>query len=230
MIGQIAKKDLLQNRKHGIQTLENCFYASDVIYETTLWALTYFKTKLGKLSKEKLFCFFQLLLDLNAIENSIAKRPTFDEYSVYKFTEVVIGLYFSEGFVDKITNKFAQLQIVNKFIHKKENVVDFYQRAFHSTDKLDIRNMKYRLKVYKSVFIGSEMVDWLKKNYCNLELERYGYTVLGECFRQLKAFDHAVCEHSMKDGYFFYKIREETEFMYNIIQKYEMDDSNSLQC
>jgi hypothetical protein len=55
MIGQMTKKDMIQNRKHGMLSLENCFDASDVIYETTLWALTYFKKKLGKLTKDKLF-------------------------------------------------------------------------------------------------------------------------------------------------------------------------------
>jgi hypothetical protein len=224
MIGQMTKKDMIQNRKHGMLSLENCFDASDVIYETTLWALTYFKKKLGKLTKDKLFFFFQLLLDLNAIENTIVKGHTFDENSIYNFTETVIGLHFSEGFVDKITQKFSQLQNINKFIHKKENVVDFYQNAFYSSEKLSIRNMKYRWKIYKSVFVGSEMIDWIKKNYSHLELDSYGYTVLGECFRQF------VCEHPMKDEFFFYKMREETEFMYNIVQKYEMDDSNSLQC
>jgi hypothetical protein len=40
----------------------------------------------------------------------------------------------------------------------------------------------------------------------------------------LKAFDHTVCEHPLRDDYFFYRMREEEEFLVQILCKYEDDE------
>jgi hypothetical protein len=222
----LNQNDFVKNRKTLLKTFEHCFVASEVLEELLFWNLKHYKDKFGRLTKDKILLLLQVLTDLNAIEHVEDKDKEFsDTASYFRFTEPVIGSRLTDSdFLSKISENFAQFKIVNKFINSSESVKDFYDLAFCSSDGLDIRNRTYHLRTYKSVFLGSEAVSWIRKKYEHLGLTRYGATVLGECFRQLKAFDHTVCEHPLRDDYYFYRMREEEEFLVQILCKYEDDN------
>jgi hypothetical protein len=191
------------------------------------WNLKYNREKFGKLTKEDVVQFLQVLTDLNAIEHVSDKERSFqDDDSLFRFTDTVTGSRLIDNeFLSKITQNFTQFKIINKFIQSSESVKDFYDLAFCSNgDGLDIRNRTHHLKTYKTVFLGSETVTWIQKKYEHLGLTRYGATVLGECFRQLKAFDHSSAEQPLRDESIFYKMREEEEFLVQILAKYEDDE------
>jgi hypothetical protein len=221
--GLLNEKNLIQNRKILLKSYENCFIASEIIEVTLMWILKTLKNKFGKINQEKILVLYQALVDLMIIENVSDKdKPFIDNGSFFKFCFPMENVK-SELMLKSLEN-FEQFKIVNQFIMKSENMKDFYDLAFCSEDGLDIRNRTYHLKVYKSVFLGSEAVSWIKEKYSHLGLNLYGATVLGECFRQLKAFDHTVCEHPLRDDYFFYRMREEEEFLVQILCKYEDDE------
>jgi hypothetical protein len=221
--GLLHQNNLIQNRKNLLKSYENCFIASEIIQVTLMWALKTLKNKFGKINQEKIIVLYQTLFDLMIIENLSEKDQTFnDNGSFFRFTSRLDNV--QSEFMSRSLENFDQFKIVNQFIMKSENMKDFYDLAFCSNDGLDIRNRTYHLKVYKSVFLGSEAVAWIKEKYSHLGLNLYGATVLGECFRQLKAFDHTVCEHPLRDDYYFYRMREEEEFLVQILCKYEDDE------
>eukprot|EP01080_Neovahlkampfia_damariscottae_P005896 gene5896-9724_t len=225
IIVHLNKVYAIQNRKHLLKTYSNCFICSEVAEWLLFWNLKYHQDKFGKLIKQDIVHLLQLLTDLEAIEHVSDKDRLFqDDGAFFRFTKPVSGSKLLDSdFVTKITENFKQFKIVHKFIQSSESVKDFYDLAFAGDDGLDIRNRTYHLKTYRTVFLGSETVSWIKKKYENLGLSRYGATVLGECFRQLKAFDHSHCDHPLRDDHLFYKMREEEEFLIQILAKYEDD-------
>eukprot|EP01080_Neovahlkampfia_damariscottae_P004990 gene4990-8588_t len=140
--------------------------------------------------------FLEFFTDINVIQHVVDKDKKFsDEFLFFKFSEAVIGSKLTDqDFLTRIRRNFTQFKIVFKFVANPENVNKFYDHAFSGKDGIDIRNRTYHLKTYKSVFLGNEIVSWIQKHYNNLGLNRYGAVILGECFRQLHAFDHSHAE------------------------------------
>ena len=67
---------------------------------------------------------------------------------------------------------------------------------------VEIKNRVYKFKIYPQCFIGSEAVDWLKKQY---NISRSDAIELGQRLRDEKWLHHVCDEHDFEDGYFFYR-------------------------
>ena len=215
------KENVISNKTYHLKTYEHCFVANETVDKIYEWTTT--TENLSHLTKEDIIYFLIFLSDINGIEHVVDKDKKFAyEYLFFRFSEPVIGSKLTDqDYLTKMKENFNQFKIIHEFIKSSENVKDFYDVAFASDDGLDIRNRTYHLKTYKSVFLGNETVSWIRKQYENLGLTRFGATILGECFRQLRAFDHSCGDHPLRDEYLFYKMREEEEFLVEILTRYE---------
>eukprot|EP01080_Neovahlkampfia_damariscottae_P004993 gene4993-8591_t len=226
IICYLNQEKIIQNRSYHLKTYENCFVASETVDIIYAWVIKRDEAY-AHLTKEDIIYFMIFLSDINGIEHVADRDKKFTyEYLFFRFTEPVIGSKLTDqDYLNSMKENFIQFKIVNEFVKNSENVKDFYDIAFSSDDGLDIRNRTYHLKNYKSVFLGNEAVSWIRKQYENLGLTRYGATILGECFRQLHAFDHTCGDHPLRDEYLFYRMREEEEFLVEILTKYEDVDN-----
>jgi len=70
--------------------------------------------------------------------------------------------------------------------------------------KVELKDRKYKLKTYKSCFVGREAVTWLVEN--NYAANREEAVVIGNLLRSRGVFVHVVKEHPFEDKYLFYKL------------------------
>ena len=134
------------------------------------------------------------------------------DFELYQITSE-ISKKRSENFelIKKLKENLNQFKIVHEYIKNFENVEYFYKTAF-SHNGLNIKNRSFHLKTYKNVFVGNEAVEWIQIAFKDLNLTKYGATLLGEAFRHLRAFDHVHNEFSFLNDNIFYHRREEDEF------------------
>jgi hypothetical protein len=76
-------------------------------------------------------------------------------------------------------------------------------KLIRSSGRLDIRDRLYRLRRYRSTFLGSELVDLLCKEYCigRVEAVRIGRRLLA-----LDLIAHVTGEHDFQDSPLFYVV------------------------
>lgn len=71
---------------------------------------------------------------------------------------------------------------------------------------LEIKTRRYKLKLYKCCFVGSEAVDWLVKH---LNITRPQAVAIGKNLVHKKVIHHVKDEHSFKDEPLFYRFYED---------------------
>ena len=94
-----------------------------------------------------------------------------------------------------------------KYIPKKKQVFDrtFLAnicREMHLSQELEIKDRRWKLRIFEKCFVGEEAVSWL----CNrLQISRLEALEIGQkCLEQGYLF-HVLEEHDFKDGYFYYR-------------------------
>eukprot|EP01080_Neovahlkampfia_damariscottae_P003505 gene3505-6153_t len=168
-----------------------------------------------KMNSEEILLNLQCLVDIGVIEhNSIPDRNISDNKEIFKFTSQNFE-DSNEEFTTEMTKKFVIFKKVHASVNDAIFVKKFYDTAFgkHSENYVTIKNRIHKFRILKDVFAGNEVIDWILKNYSDLNLDRYGATVLGESIRQLKAFDSVNCDQPFRDQQLFYTLREEVEFL-----------------
>lgn len=71
--------------------------------------------------------------------------------------------------------------------------------------KIELKDRKYKLKTYKSCFVGRDAVTWLVEN--NYAVNREEAVVVGNLLRTRGVFCHVVKEHPFEDKHLFYKLQ-----------------------
>jgi hypothetical protein len=88
-----------------------------------------------------------------------------------------------------------------------------------------VEDRMYKLKKYKTCFIGTKLVDWLLI-YHDFKLEkkisRKDAVEYGENLRKNGIFSHVLDEHTFKDEYLFYR------FQITLKDLLEIDSSNEI--
>ncbi|KAI3645941.1 hypothetical protein MP228_008869 [Amoeboaphelidium protococcarum] len=73
---------------------------------------------------------------------------------------------------------------------------------------LPLKDRRWHLRFYEKAFIGSEAVDWMIKNFSDinnrLDAENYGELML-----QKKVIEHVNQRHRFLDGHYFYRLTSE---------------------
>lgn len=78
---------------------------------------------------------------------------------------------------------------------------------------VEVRDRTYRLKPYRSCFIGSEAVDWMASH---LGTDRDTAVVAGDVLRRLGYLHHSVREQPFRDGNFYYRFSQNANTSSNI--------------
>jgi hypothetical protein len=198
----------------------SCFIAEKTIDSIVNWNAkqNYFL----KIKKDEMMLNFQFLIDISAIENinNNQKRISYDD-EIFKFTSTVYGdPSKDEIFIKKILDNLKHFKKVHLLVNDAVFLKKFYDKAFKRGGGVDIRTRINQFKILKNVFSGAETVDWILKNFHEKNLNRYSASILGECFRQLRAFDSVDCDHSFKDQQIFYSMREEDQFIVKLMEVY----------
>jgi hypothetical protein len=71
---------------------------------------------------------------------------------------------------------------------------------------LDIQDRKYRLKTYRTCFVGSEAVDYMIENH--LASSRSEAVKIGRDLVTMGVFEHVLLEHDFKDDFIFYHFKD----------------------
>ena len=72
----------------------------------------------------------------------------------------------------------------------------------YSSEELEVKNRRWRLRIFKKCFIGQEAVNWL---YKYLHIPRIQAIQVGQKLLEQGHIFHVLKEHDFKDGYFFYR-------------------------
>lgn len=76
-----------------------------------------------------------------------------------------------------------------------------------SSEGVPVSDKTYNFRTYKSVFVGSEAVDWMINNeFANTREEAIH---LGQEMLQNDVFHHVTYDHTFKDAYLFYRFPED---------------------
>ncbi|KAJ3159387.1 vacuolar membrane-associated protein iml1 [Geranomyces michiganensis] len=67
---------------------------------------------------------------------------------------------------------------------------------------------RWHFRLYESVFIGSECVEWMVRNFPDID-SREEAVVFGNVLLNEGLFEHATRKHKFLDGHYFYRIRGE---------------------
>jgi hypothetical protein len=209
IIQHLTTKEKLFEKSTLRKNHTSCFIAEKSIDSVVNWNAkqNYFL----KIKKDEMMLNFQFLIDLLAIENvnNSQKRISYDD-EIFKFTSTVFGDSLKdEIFVKKILLNFKHFKKVHVLVNDAVFLKRFYDKAFKLVGGVEIRSRIHQFKILKNVFSGTEY-----------NLNRYSATILGECFRQLRAFDSVDCDHSFKDQQIFYTMREEDQFIVKLMEVY----------
>lgn len=75
-------------------------------------------------------------------------------------------------------------------------------KEMHAPNGVDIKDRRYRLRVYPKVFVGREAVTWFKSQY-NLSTEQAIH--LGNLLIKNKIIHHVLDRHDFKNEFLFYR-------------------------
>ncbi|MEO1133903.1 MAG: DEP domain-containing protein, partial [Cyanobacteria bacterium J06639_1] len=79
--------------------------------------------------------------------------------------------------------------------------VERLRRQMLSIDGLDIGDRRYRMKLYRNCFVGSEAVDWLVRTQ---GLSRGEAVIVGRRLVRHNSIEHVLGEQDFADDYYFY--------------------------
>lgn len=112
----------------------------------------------------------------------------------------------SEGEVNKIV-KIIENNNPKKSLESQSKInfsEALYQKMLESS-KLEIKDRRWRFKLHKKCFVGSEAVTWLS---WHLNISRSEAVKLGQIGLKKGYFAHVCKEHNFKDEYLFYRFAE----------------------
>ncbi len=113
-----------------------------------------------------------------------------------------------DNFLATVLLKSKTLQKpVIKTIFGKELTIDstFARNLCHqmySNSDLEIKDRRWRLRIFHKCFIGQEAVNWL---YKHLQIPRSQAIQVGQKLLEQGHIFHVLQEHDFEDGYFFYR-------------------------
>ena len=223
IIVAINERGLVKQRKYLLKPYDNCFpggEAMDAVLGLCFDKEDDYFTDF-EISRDLVLNLFEFLFDLNAIECVVDKTVKFNEKSYfYRFTDSVVGSKLTDqDFLNEITENFEQFKEISTYLSEPDNIKETYDLMLSPSDGITIKNRVHHLKVYQNVFVGGEMVSWLRKQFFNSKLTKYGAVVLGESLRQLNAFESANGDHPFYDSKnHFYKIVSEETFMIGLLE------------
>jgi len=121
------------------------------------------------------------------------------------------NIYNEEAFDNYLETTELQEQVSEQpIIHSPWGEKIIIDRVFarnlchemYSSEDLDIKNRRWRLRVYKKCFVGREGVNWL---YKHLQITRPQAIQVGQKLLEQGHIFHVLKEHDFEDGYFFYR-------------------------
>eukprot|EP01080_Neovahlkampfia_damariscottae_P007458 gene7458-11783_t len=134
--------------------------------------------------------FSQMLIDLKILENvSNPKEEKFKGDDIFKL------IHRKQ---EDILDDFKNIQKIYFLANSSSELNDFIKQF---RLRVDIKDRKYRLKMYKNCFIGSDAVTWISNT---LQISRKFATKLGDMLREIGIFSHVVNEHNFKDEHLYY--------------------------
>ncbi len=92
-------------------------------------------------------------------------------------------------------------KLISSVILTREEAVALAEEL-KSSQGIEVKDRRYRLKVYKNCFIGSELVSWLVANKDVTEKEA---VVLGQNLFEHNLIAHACRDHDFKNDFLFYE-------------------------
>ena len=72
----------------------------------------------------------------------------------------------------------------------------------HVSEELEIKDRRWKLRIFKNCFVGEEAVTWLCKR---LQISRSEAIEIGQKCLEQGYFYHVLEEHYFEDGYFYYR-------------------------
>ncbi|CCE61706.1 hypothetical protein TPHA_0B00340 [Tetrapisispora phaffii CBS 4417] len=94
--------------------------------------------------------------------------------------------------------------LLNKSIDFKTLTIELQS----SEDKLTLVTRKWHWSKFKNCFVGSEMVNWLIRNFSDIET-REDAIAYGQYLMDKNVFLHVLNKHGFLDGYYFYQLTSE---------------------
>jgi predicted ATPase len=90
----------------------------------------------------------------------------------------------------------------------RKNTASLEQIAYDLERSVPVRDNRFRSKVYKNTFVGSECVDFLVR--AKFADSRAGAVDLGrQIASELNSFEHVCLDHELRDDFYFYRFVEE---------------------
>ncbi|KAL3917861.1 MAG: hypothetical protein SGILL_004514 [Bacillariaceae sp.] len=184
-----------RDRRYGLTTYENCFIASDAVDAMLYHGLAADREEaviLGQRLADELFLFVHVTGD----------HHFQDEHLFFHFTEDGASAHTS-GLED--TDDEGKNSSPGQLEDIQERVLDKEAKAFREAVKVSDR--RYRMTMYRNVFVGSEAVDALVYNgVCKT---RWEAVQMGrKLMRKFKLFHHSHHDHEFKDSFLFYRYAE----------------------
>jgi len=179
-LARLLTPQTLQQMHQGLQILDRPYrlrtYARCFIGAE---AVTWF-SKTFKLSPSESVQLGQKLIDRGIIHHVLDEQTFQDGYFFYRF-------YGDEPDENPVV---------------QDPVLTALAEQMHSAKGVDIRDRRYRLRVYTRCFIGSEAVAWLmgSQNLTRTDALRLGQQLMDEGH-----FHHVVDEQPFRDEFFFYR-------------------------
>ncbi len=129
----------------------------------------------------------------------------------FKESNRIIDLWLGEH-PQESRKTLSELLQSSKIIYKNNKLVDLPKlsakeanllaKEIQEKQTLEIKDRRYRLKIYRQCFIGSELVEWLKQNKDVLAVEAIS---LGQSLLEHNLICHVTNDHQFKNSFLFYR-------------------------
>ncbi|CAI4044123.1 hypothetical protein N7582_003281 [Saccharomyces uvarum] len=114
----------------------------------------------------------------------------------------------------------------NTLLNKSVELSKLAYQIQRGENRITLVNRKWHWKKHDRCFVGSEMVNWLIRNFSDIDTRedaiRYGQKVMKEGL-----FVHVLSRHSFLDGHYFYQFSPEYRMDSNKLEKINSDRSTS---
>eukprot|EP01080_Neovahlkampfia_damariscottae_P012339 gene12339-6011_t len=206
LVNYIKGNSLPKTRKFRLKTYPDCFIASEVVNYIFEWESKLFEMK----TEECILETFQVLIDVHAIQHIVEPEKKFSNSShLFRFTIPFHNDDMKNSFIATVTENFNQFKLVQSFISNRNNVENLYNSMMSSYEGFELSSQKYKNKMIEKSFLGYEAVIWMKEKF---PLDNYGAVLLGECMRQIRAFESLKVSTKFQNGQFFYIMSTEKKF------------------
>ena len=106
----------------------------------------------------------------------------------------------------------AKLLELSQVTFKNDRLCDLAQLSAHdarmpaqeiqNSSALEVKDRRYRLKIYHQCFVGAELVEWLQQHKNVLTAEAIS---LGQSLLRHNLIEHVCQEHEFENGQLFYR-------------------------